>query len=109
MAESGRMGRSDPTPPEAAGPFRWWVRRTPRRRRVNAHSIRPRLSRRHLLAASAGASVLAAGWRPPASQSALAQDTAGTPQPGGVYRLLGSGDVRGLDPGSAEGSEDWWS
>lgn len=76
---------------------------------MNAHSIRPRLSRRQLLAASAGASVLAAGWRLPASRSALAQDTARTPQPGGVYRLLGSGDVRGLDPGSAEGSEDWWS
>ena len=75
---------------------------------MNAHSIRPRLSRRQLLAASAGASVLAAGgvlrgrdWPSPRNRRG--------PQPGGVYRLLGSGDVRGLDPGSAEGSEDWWS
>jgi ABC-type transport system substrate-binding protein len=45
---------------------------------------------------------------PSMSLVARAQE-AGEPQPGGVYRLLGSGDVRGLDPGSAEGSEDWWS
>ncbi|MDF3040973.1 MAG: peptide transporter substrate-binding protein [Thermomicrobiales bacterium] len=75
---------------------------------MKARSFQPRWSRRQLLAATAGASVLAAGAHPGSSRFARAQDAA-QPQPGGVYRLLGLGDVRGLDPGSAEGSEDWWS
>jgi ABC-type transport system substrate-binding protein len=62
-----------------------------------------------LLTASAGAAALAAGASPRSAQWARAQESDATPQPGGTYRLLGSGDVRGLDPGSAEGSEDWWS
>ena len=28
---------------------------------------------------------------------------------GGTYRLLGAGDIRSMDPGGAETSEDWWS
>ena len=74
---------------------------------MHARSVHTRLSRRHFLAATAGAGVAASSF-PSISRVARAQD-AGEPQPGGVYRLLGSGDVRGLDPGSAEGSEDWWS
>lgn len=66
-----------------------------------------RVSRRSLLAASAGASLLAAGMRGAAPGATLAQDAA--PKPGGVYRLLGSGDIRSLDAPGAEGSEDWWS
>jgi ABC-type transport system substrate-binding protein len=72
---------------------------------MSAHPFSARLSRRRLLAATAGATVLAAGSRPGSSRPAFAQE----PQRGGVYRLLGSGDVRSLDPGGAEGSEDWWS
>jgi ABC-type transport system substrate-binding protein len=64
------------------------------------------LSRRKLLAsATAGASLLASGLLPGENRRARAQE----PQPGGVYRLLGSGDIRSLDPAGAEGSEDWWS
>ncbi len=33
----------------------------------------------------------------------------GPPQPGGVLRFLTNSDIRGLDPGSAEGSSDWWA
>jgi ABC-type transport system substrate-binding protein len=53
--------------------------------------------------------LLTAGPRSFSSRRAWAQEASGDPQPGGVYRLMGSGDVRGLDVGSAEGSEDWWS
>jgi peptide/nickel transport system substrate-binding protein len=42
------------------------------------------------------------------TQLAGAQE-AGEPRRGGIYRLLGSGDIRSLDPAGAEGSEDWWS
>ncbi|MGH2617707.1 MAG: ABC transporter substrate-binding protein, partial [Thermomicrobiales bacterium] len=76
---------------------------------MNTRPFRARLSRRHLLTAAAGATVLAAGAAPPAPRSVRAQETGGAPQPGGVYRLLGSGDIRSLDPAGAEGSEDWWS
>lgn len=31
------------------------------------------------------------------------------PRQGGVYRLVGPGDFRSLDPPGAESSEDWWS
>jgi ABC-type transport system substrate-binding protein len=76
---------------------------------VNARSFRAQMSRRRLLTtASAGAAALAAGSTATWSRPARAQDAA-TPQAGGVYRLLGSGDIRSLDPGGAEGSEDWWS
>jgi peptide/nickel transport system substrate-binding protein len=75
---------------------------------MNARSPRARLSRRQLLTATAGAA-LATGAGVRSSRWTRAQETNATPQRGGVYRLLGSGDVRGLDPGSAEGSEDWWS
>jgi ABC-type transport system substrate-binding protein len=51
--------------------------------------------------------LLAAGGTPRWSHAVRAQDA--TPKPGGTYRLLGSGDIRSLDPGGAEGSEDWWS
>ena len=70
---------------------------------MNARSFRSRFSRRTLLASTAGAA-LAAGSLPATSRRVRAQGA----RPGGVYRLLGSGDVRGLDPGSAEGSEHWW-
>ncbi len=76
---------------------------------MSTQSFRARLSRRQLLAASAGATVLAAGAAPSRSRSVRAQDASGEPQSGGVYRLLGSGDIRSLDPAGAEGSEDWWS
>src|SRR5439155_8823839 len=33
----------------------------------------------------------------------------GAPQPGGTLKILSDSDIRGLDPGSAEGSADWWS
>jgi ABC-type transport system substrate-binding protein len=41
------------------------------------------------------------------SGASLADDS--PPQKGGTFRIVSSGDIRGLDPGSAEGSEDWWS
>jgi ABC-type transport system substrate-binding protein len=73
---------------------------------MNQRSLRSHLSRRTLLAsATAGASLLATGMMSAATRGARAQE----PQPGGVYRLLGSGDIRSLDPAGAEGSEDWWS
>jgi oligopeptide transport system substrate-binding protein len=73
---------------------------------MNQRSRHAHLSRRQLLAtATAGASLLAAGMVPARTRRASAQE----PQPGGVYRLLGSGDIRSLDPAGAEGSEDWWS
>jgi ABC-type transport system substrate-binding protein len=65
------------------------------------------MSRRQLLAATAGAAALSAGAAPRSWRSARAQDA--TPQQGGTYRLMGSGDIRSLDPAGAEGSEDWWS
>ncbi len=69
-------------------------------------SLRAHLTRRKLLAsATAGASLLATGMLPAATRARRAQE----PQAGGVYRLLGSGDIRSLDPAGAEGSEDWWS
>ena len=72
-----------------------------------AKPMSARLSRRTLVRAAGGASVLATT---PVFESlrAAAQD-AGEPRRGGTYRLLGSGDVRSLDPAGAEGSEDWWS
>jgi oligopeptide transport system substrate-binding protein len=77
---------------------------------MNTMSCRTRLSRRTLLEGTAGsAALLAAGSRSVLPRRAWAQEASGNPQPGGVYRLMGSGDVRGLDVGSAEGSEDWWS
>ena len=76
---------------------------------MSVQSFGTRLSRRQLLAATAGATVLTATQSPSMSRSAQAQEAGGEPQAGGVYRLLGSGDVRSLDPGGAEGSEDWWS
>ena len=74
---------------------------------MNARLDQARLSRRGLLAASAGASLLVSGLAPASRSDVRAQDA--TPKPGGTYRLLGSGDIRSLDPGGAEGSEDWWS
>jgi ABC-type transport system substrate-binding protein len=53
--------------------------------------------------------LLTAGPRSFSTGRAWAQEATGDPQPGGVYRLMGSGDVRGLDVGSAEGSQDWWA
>lgn len=53
--------------------------------------------------------MLAAGATPRFTRLAHAQDATPEPQPGGVYRLMGSGDIRSLDPAGAEGSEDWWS
>ncbi|MDF2761026.1 MAG: Extracellular solute-binding protein family 5 precursor, partial [Thermomicrobiales bacterium] len=77
---------------------------------MNTTPCRSRLSRRTLLAGAAGSTaLLTAGRLPFSSRRAWAQEASGDPQPGGVYRLMGSGDVRGLDVGSAEGSEDWWS
>ena len=72
---------------------------------MNQRSPRAHLSRRKLLASAAGASLLASGLLPAESRRARAQE----PQPGGTYRLIGSGDIRSLDPPGAEGSEDWWS
>lgn len=37
------------------------------------------------------------------------QAAPGEPQPGGVYRIAGAGDLRSLDPPAAEDWEDWWS
>ncbi len=73
---------------------------------MNTRSFRALVSRRALLAsATAGAALLAAGATPRSSSLARAQSA----RPGGVYRLMGSGDIRSLDPAGAEGSEDWWS
>jgi oligopeptide transport system substrate-binding protein len=73
---------------------------------MNARPL-ARLSRRQLIgSASAGAALLASGSVPHWSRPARAQDA---PKPGGTYRLMGSGDIRSLDPAGAEGSEDWWS
>jgi ABC-type transport system substrate-binding protein len=47
------------------------------------------------------------GLAPAPRRIARAQDA--TPKAGGTYRLMGSGDIRSMDPGGAEGSEDWWS
>ena len=74
---------------------------------MNARLHQARLSRRGLLTASAGASLLVSGLAPAPRSVVRAQDA--TPKSGGTYRLLGSGDIRSLDPGGAEGSEDWWS
>ncbi|MBW3632000.1 MAG: ABC transporter substrate-binding protein [Chloroflexi bacterium] len=69
-----------------------------------------RLSRRTLLATAAGsAALVGAGALAATPNRVRAQEAGGEPQTGGVYRLMGSGDIRGLDVGSAEGSEDWWS
>jgi ABC-type transport system substrate-binding protein len=69
-----------------------------------------RLSRRTLLATAAGsAALVGAGALATTPYRVRAQEAGEEPQTGGVYRLMGSGDVRGLDVGSAEGSEDWWS
>ena len=75
---------------------------------MNADALRARLSRRKVMTSAAGsAALLAAGGTPQWGHAVRAQDA--TPKPGGTYRLLGSGDIRSLDPGGAEGSEDWWS
>lgn len=76
---------------------------------MNARLLPTRLSRRSLVAATAGASLLATGAAPRWTRSVRAQEAGGEPQRGGVYRLMGSGDIRSLDPAGAEGSEDWWS
>ena len=77
---------------------------------MNTMPCLTRLSRRTLLAGAAGsAALLAAGPLSVTPRRVRAQEASGDPRPGGVYRLMGSGDVRGLDVGSAEGSEDWWS
>lgn len=70
-----------------------------------------RLSRRRVVqlgAATAGVSLLTATPSPHGGRQASAQE-GGEPQRGGTYRLAGGGDVRSLDPGGAEGGEDWWS
>jgi ABC-type transport system substrate-binding protein len=72
---------------------------------MNARSPHARFSRRQLLTAASGGIVLASGLASPSARPAQAQSA----RPGGVYRLLGSGDIRSLDPAGAEGSEDWWS
>jgi ABC-type transport system substrate-binding protein len=69
------------------------------------------LSRRDLVkgtaagTAAAGASLLGVGPLASPARRVRAQE----PQRGGVYRLMGAGDIRSLDPAGAEGSEDWWS
>ena len=68
----------------------------------------PRLTRRRLVQSVAGASLLTTTPVFSTTRRAGAQD-AGEPRRGGTYRLMGSGDIRSLDPGGAEGSEDWWS
>lgn len=45
----------------------------------------------------------------PAPTAAPRAPTSGQGKRGGTYRIMGAGDVRSLDPGGAEGSEDWWS
>ncbi len=79
---------------------------------MNARSLRSGLSRRDLLrgttagvAAVAGTSILPA--RPGGLGGRVAAQE--EPQRGGVFRIMGAGDVRSLDPGGAESSEDWWS
>ncbi|HKG24390.1 MAG TPA: ABC transporter substrate-binding protein, partial [Thermomicrobiales bacterium] len=80
---------------------------------MNARSRRTGLSRRDLLrsttagaAAVASTSLLAGGPRGLGGWVAAQEEE---PQRGGVFRIMGAGDVRSLDPGGAEGSEDWWS
>lgn len=75
---------------------------------MGRRSFEPRLSRRGLMTAAAAGVVMLPGMTPTWSGSARAQDAA-EPRRGGTYRLLGSGDIRSLDPGGAEGSADWWS
>ena len=75
---------------------------------MRSRSLGPRYSRRGLLAAAAGASIFRPDLVPTTTHLAGAQE-AGEPRRGGIYRLLGSGDIRSLDPAGAEGSEDWWS
>ncbi|HXF61904.1 MAG TPA: ABC transporter substrate-binding protein [Caldilineaceae bacterium] len=56
----------------------------------------------------AGACAPASSGSQPGAAPA-AQQSASGPTPGGVYRLVGQGDFRTLDPPGAESSEDWWS
>lgn len=46
---------------------------------------------------------------PQTGAAPAAEQSATGPVPGGVYRLVGQGDFRTLDPPGAESSEDWWS
>jgi ABC-type transport system substrate-binding protein len=76
---------------------------------MNARSFRIDLSRRDFVK-SAAAGAAAAGvslWGGPLSCFGTVQ--AQEPRRGGVYRIMGAGDIRSLDPAGAEGSEDWWS
>jgi ABC-type transport system substrate-binding protein len=61
--------------------------------------------------ASAAPAASTAGAGPPAAsiQSGASLAGGGAPQPGGTFRILSNSDIRGLDPGSAEGSADWWA
>jgi ABC-type transport system substrate-binding protein len=67
------------------------------------------------MAAMGGATALgalAAGCAAPQATTGgapAAQLAAAGPKVGGVYRILGQGDFRTLDPPGAESSEDWWS
>ena len=78
------------------------------------------LSRRALLRTMAaaggvlatGSSITACAPVAPTSSGGVApaaQSEQAGPKIGGTYRLVGTGDIRSLDPPAAESSEDWWS
>jgi ABC-type transport system substrate-binding protein len=59
--------------------------------------------------ATAAFATAQAGTAASAIKSGASLAGGGPPQPGGTLKILTSSDVRGLDPGSAEGSSDWWA
>jgi len=59
--------------------------------------------------ATAAFATAKAGTAASSIQSGPSLTGGGSPQPGGTLRILSSSDIRGLDPGSAEGSADWWA
>ena len=59
-----------------------------------------------------GSSITACAPVAPTSSGGVApaaQSEQAGPKIGGTYRLVGTGDIRSLDPPAAESSEDWWS
>lgn len=77
---------------------------------MSALPFRTSMTRRRLLASAGGGASLVVGLGIGSpGHRARAQEASPEPRHGGTYRLMGSGDIRSLDPGGAEGSADWWS